>query len=116
MAVLQSTTCPTMNPYYRQSLPARSLRRLALSRWFPQIRLFLTLFAGLAALASSEAQTSATGSITGRVLDASTGRYLNNAQVTIAGTARTARTNEYGEYRFDNVPAGEVNIEAFYSG
>ena len=107
-----------MIPYnsHRLPVPVRFPRRLAWTRWLSQFRLFIALITGLSVFASAEAQPAATGTIAGRVLDASTGRYLNNAQVTIAGTNRTTRTNEYGEYHFDNVPAGEVNVEAFYSG
>lgn len=57
-----------------------------------------------------------TGEITGRVLNVGTGRYLNNARVTIDGTSRETFTNEFGEYRFNGVPAGTVQIRASYTG
>jgi iron complex outermembrane receptor protein len=58
----------------------------------------------------------ATGSISGRVLDPSTGRYLNNARVSIEGSSETAFTNQYGEYQLNGVPAGEVKLRVFYTG
>lgn len=71
------------------------------------------LTAGLVLPASAQ---EATGSVSGRVQNLGTGRYLNNARVTIEGTAREALTNEYGEYRFAGVPAGEVQVRAVYTG
>src|SRR5687768_16988664 len=45
------------------------------------------------------AQSAATGVISGRVQNASTGNYLNNARVRVAGSNREAFTNQFGEYR-----------------
>jgi len=57
-----------------------------------------------------------TGTIEGRVLNVGTGRYLNNAKVTLEGTARETFTNEFGEYRLADVPAGEAKVRVFYTG
>lgn len=56
------------------------------------------------------------GEIAGRVLNVGTGRYLNNARVTIDGTTREVFTNEYGEYRLSDVPAGTVTVRVAYTG
>jgi iron complex outermembrane recepter protein len=69
---------------------------------------------GLAA--SLVAQSGGTGSISGRVFNVGNNRYLNNAQVSVEGTTLAAQTNEYGEYRLDGVPAGEVQVRAQYTG
>jgi TonB-dependent receptor len=85
----------------------------------PRVR---ALFAFLAAhmwvgsVSVQAAVSAGVGSIEGRVQDVTRGDYLNNARVNIAGTALTALTNEFGEFRIANVPAGEVTVTAFYSG
>src|SRR5688572_3170440 len=62
------------------------------------------------------AQAASTGTITGRVLNVATGRYLNNARVTVEGTNLQAQTNEFGEFRIAGVPAGQARIQTFYTG
>ncbi|OAM87428.1 hypothetical protein AW736_22945 [Termitidicoccus mucosus] len=52
--------------------------------------------------------------VRGRVLDTSTGRYLLNAQVRIAGSGLVSYTDGYGEYIITNAPAGETVIQATY--
>jgi len=62
------------------------------------------------------AQTATTGALEGRVLNVTTGSYLNNARVSIEGTSLQTFTNEFGEYRFAAVPAGPATVRAFYTG
>src|SRR5687768_18102606 len=62
----------------------------------------------------SSSQSAAT--ITGRVLNAASGLYLNNARVSIPGTTLTALSDQTGTYRLINVPPGRVTLEAFYTG
>jgi iron complex outermembrane receptor protein len=57
-----------------------------------------------------------TGGITGRVLNVGSGRYLNNARVTVEGTNIETYTDEFGEFRLNNVPAGAVRLKAAYTG
>lgn len=66
--------------------------------------------------ASLHAQPAATGSIEGRVQNVATDKYLNNARVTIKGTNRVAYTDKYGAFRLSDVPAGPVEVEAFFTG
>jgi iron complex outermembrane receptor protein len=54
--------------------------------------------------------------ITGRVQNAATGQYLNNARVVVKGTDVVAFTDETGSYRLTNVPPGSVLLEVFYTG
>jgi TonB-dependent receptor len=81
-------------------------------------RVLTLLFAALALAVPRpmSAQTAASGTITGRVRNQLTGRYINNAQVSIAGTDRTATTDEYGQYRLFNVPAGTAKVKVFFTG
>jgi len=62
------------------------------------------------------AQDRGSGTIQGRVLNSATGRYLNNARVSVAGTAFEAQTNQDGTYWLSNVPAGDVTVEVRFVG
>jgi iron complex outermembrane recepter protein len=70
----------------------------------------------LAAAVTLSAQAGNTGDVVGRVLNAQTGRYLNNARVSVQGTNLVAFTNEFGDYRLLNVPAGSQQLVVFFSG
>ncbi len=72
----------------------------------------LCLTLALSALAGEPA----TGLIVGRVLNATSGNYLNNARVTIDGTRAEAYTDESGDFRLGPVAAGTVRLTAAFSG
>jgi TonB-dependent receptor len=78
-------------------------------------RAFLALTAFAAFTHAAFAQTT-TGSIEGRVLNATNGTYANNARVTVEGTNLQAFTDPSGRYHLDGVPAGTVKVHAFYTG
>src|SRR5688572_9308999 len=61
-------------------------------------------------------QTPNTGSIDGRVQNIVTGRYLNNARVTVKQTDIIALTDDSGSYRLTRVPSGLAIIEVYYTG
>jgi iron complex outermembrane receptor protein len=65
--------------------------------------------------AASEARQ-ATGAIEGRVQNAVSGRYLNNARVSVKGTNTLVLTDEFGHYVLPRVPSGPVVLEVFYTG
>ena len=76
-----------------------------------------TLLAGvLSVLAAVAGAQPATGSISGRVQNIATSQYLVSARLSVKGTALTALTDNFGAYRLDGVPAGNVVVEVFYSG
>ncbi len=77
--------------------------------------LFFTVCSGLSSRAQSS-QFTGPATIQGRVLNVTSGDYLNNARVSIEGTALQAFTNEFGEFRLTGVPAGAVTVHAFYTG
>lgn len=83
------------------------------SRWLPAA---LALAACVLLAVSAPAQTAVTGTIEGRVQNATSGRYLKNAEVTVAGTTLSTLTGEYGEFRLPAVPAGEVSLRVTYGG
>lgn len=83
-----------------------------------------TVAPGLAADAAGRADAGSpaprsntgTGSIEGRVKNAATGAYLNNARVVVAGTTLLAFTDESGTFRLSGVPSGARALEVFYTG
>lgn len=83
---------------------------LALATWI-LFSLALLPVAVTTALAQSQ-----TGTIEGRVQNELTGRYLNNARVSIKGTDLQVYTDETGRYRLTNLPSGVVTLEVLYSG
>ena len=62
------------------------------------------------------AQSGARGVITGRVSNATSGTFLQNARITVPSANLEVFTDESGTYRIDNVAAGEVALEAFFTG
>jgi TonB-dependent receptor len=62
------------------------------------------------------AQAAPAGVITGRVLNASTGTYLENVRIRISGTNLEAITDQEGSYRLAGVPAGDLQLTASYIG
>src|SRR5690349_4305949 len=72
---------------------------------------------GFSLLASAQTPpSSSAGTVYGRVLNASSGNYLNNAVVSVAGTALQTLTNATGEYWLTRVPAGTVTVTASFIG
>ena len=76
----------------------------------------LCAVATLALPAFLQAQAAATGSITGRVLNIGNSKYVGNAVVTVEGTGIETLTSDYGEYRLNDVPAGEVQVKVVSNG
>ena len=62
--------------------------------------------------ANVQAQQAATGSVTGRVMNAEDGKYLPRARITIPGTNIETFTDDYGQFELRDVPAGDVTINA----
>jgi TonB-linked SusC/RagA family outer membrane protein len=56
------------------------------------------------------------GTITGRVTESGSGQPVANANVVIAGTTRSARTDAEGRYRITDVPAGPAQVRALRIG
>ena len=75
------------------------------------IAFFATLLAGLA-----PAQPSATGSIEGRVFNATNASALANVRIAIEGTTREVLSDEAGRYRLTGVASGTVRVVASYLG
>ncbi len=73
------------------------------------IRFVLGMFAASGACAQ-------TASIEGRVLNAASGSYLENARVSVSGTALETLTDASGEFRLGQIPPGDVAVTVAYSG
>ncbi len=82
-------------------------------RWFT--RFVIACCACVLPLGAS-AQTSATGTVTGRVYNPATQEYVRNAEVRLEGTQQAVFTENDGSFQFNGVPAGEVAISVNYSG
>src|SRR5688572_15521820 len=71
----------------------------------------------LGSVSSAPAQSSDTGSISGRVRNRASGTALQGASVTLSGTERFfALTNEDGAFRLNHVPAGPHTLLVDYTG
>ncbi len=78
-------------------------------------RLSLWLFAVLIGFAPT-LWAQSVGTVEGRVLNATSGRYLNNVRVSVEGSTQETFTNEFGEYRLVGVPEGEVRLNVVFTG
>ena len=90
------------------------MNNIKLTKTIGRACLALVGFLFLASLAS--AQSAGTGSIQGRVLNASNGNYLGNARVTVEGSTATTLSDNSGQFLLDGVPAGATKIKVFYTG
>lgn len=90
---------------------------VAFRRHFDCLRLTALFTAALfSATAATAAEEPATGTVTGRVLNATNGAYLSKARVTVEGTDIEAFTDDTGEYVLRNVPVGDARLKVFYTG
>ncbi len=68
------------------------------------------IFTALALVLGAGAAAAQTGSIEGTVRNSQNAALIEGAQVTVVGTALTARTDANGYYRIDNIPAGGYSV------
>jgi TonB-linked SusC/RagA family outer membrane protein len=73
-------------------------------------------FIGMLAISTTVAEGQTTGTITGRVLEASGGTPISNSAITVAGTTIRAVSGEDGRYTLRNVPVGAATIRAVRLG
>ena len=83
-------------------------------------KLFRPLWRGCVALAAfvwaATASAQDSGTISGRVLNETTGEYLHAAIVRIPGTSYRSSTDLTGSYTLRQIPVGEYNVEVSYLG
>ncbi len=95
--------------------PALDHQGAALSGCFSIARLLcaISIFTSSALVAFAQGNT---GTISGRVANAGTGAYLENAEIRVVGTDRVTTSVAGGLYVLTGVPAGERSISATYTG
>ncbi len=79
-------------------------------------RILGVLALALLTLRDVPAQPAATGSIAGRVQNATNGNNLNNARVSIKGTNAVVLTDDAGTYQLTGVPVGATTLRVFFTG
>ena len=70
----------------------------------------------LLAVGTTPLRAQGTGAVSGSVVDAATGKYLEGAEVSIDGTALRTATAREGAFSISNVPAGARTITVSYPG
>ena len=75
----------------------------------------ITAFALIFTAQPARAQTAA-GTVAGTVIDSTTGKYLEGAEITIDGTALRAVSARDGSFALTSVPAGPRNVTVTYPG
>jgi TonB-dependent receptor len=78
--------------------------------------LFLRAAGAALALIGASLSAQSSGSLGGRVTDASTGLALSGARMTLAGTDLETYTGTAGDYSFGSVPPGSYSVEVNYVG
>ncbi|MSU48369.1 MAG: hypothetical protein EXS37_04625 [Opitutus sp.] len=64
----------------------------------------------------SPSRNSRTRTVEGRVLNLTSGSYLNNARVHLVGTPLETFTDENGAYRLAGIPSGDMQLTASFTG
>src|SRR5262245_21922993 len=67
-------------------------------------------------ISNAVAQSTTTGTVEGRVFNPGSGEFVENARVTVEGTALETFTDAAGNFRLGNVPAGTARVRAFRTG
>lgn len=112
-AVFQHPHCASTPVTMNLSLPSP---QAGINRSWHAIRSILTQFVLCTCVAAFAAGTTETGSLTGRVLEAASGNYLQGAEVVMEGSALRITTERDGSFSFNNVPVGSHTITATYPG
>lgn len=97
----------------RAHLRMKSAFPASVSRRAPRPALLVALAVLLSAAFGADLR--AEGTIEGRVLNTTDGRFLTNARITVEGTALETFSDEQGYYRLA-VPAGPRTVRVFYTG
>lgn len=92
------------------SQPRISSRRSGLHRALGSLMILAFSMAPL------HGQAPGTGAIEGRVLNATSGSYLNQVRVIVKDSRFEAVTDENGEFRIAGLPSGPVTVTASYTG
>jgi len=80
------------------------------------LRHTVLVFAAMAFILSARAEDGTTGVIKGKVANAATGQFLQNAVISVDGINATVRTEANGYYRFAGLPVGTHTVSANFVG
>ena len=83
---------------------------------FALLTAWVALAAASATWTRSADDASRSTTVTGRVQNVETGRYLNNAKVSVRGSDVVVSTDESGTYRLSALPPGPIRLRVFYTG
>jgi len=95
---------------------ARSLFATTVAKFHGSLcgRLLCSFVLALTLAGNVSAQS--TGTLTGRVLESSSGNYLQGAEIAVEGSVLRATTERDGTFSLNNVPAGSYSVTATYPG
>lgn len=99
---------PPVRPFIACARDVRS----RFARWI--LRRFPMLL--LAAAPCTLAAQGGGGTIEGRVINAASGTFLNNARIVVEGSRLETFSDASGHYRLAGVPAGQVRLHVSYTG
>ncbi len=100
----------------KSSMPPSPFGKIPARRFLPlRPGLWLAVLFALVLLPFPAHAQQGAGSITGRVMNQATGRYLANAVVTVADTDISVLTDDVGGYRILNLAPGAYTVRAAYT-
>ncbi|MBE2214117.1 MAG: TonB-dependent receptor [Opitutaceae bacterium] len=82
----------------------------------PRLALLVSLALTFLLSLVTQAQTAATGRISGRVFNPATREYVRDAKVSVQGTSLSTTSEPGGFFHLDNVPAGAAKVVVTYAG
>ncbi|MBI5768529.1 MAG: TonB-dependent receptor [Verrucomicrobia bacterium] len=106
------------SPEKKEAQPPQPHPPMKRNNLLTKVAAAIALLAGSPAGAQNaeHAGPAARGTVSGRVLNESTGQYLRSANVTIVGTRISTTTESGGVYTLPDVPAGPIRIAVAYAG
>ncbi|WP_051695172.1 TonB-dependent receptor domain-containing protein [Caulobacter sp. UNC358MFTsu5.1] len=76
----------------------------------------ITLKSTIQGASDATPQATGVGGVRGRILNTATGEYVRNAEIRVEGTNIVAYSEDGGDFRLTNVPAGDVTLVVKYTG
>jgi iron complex outermembrane receptor protein len=76
----------------------------------------ITLKSSVQGTSDSTPSQGGVGGLRGRILNTATGQYVRNAEIRVEGTSIVAYSQDGGDFRLSNVPAGDVTVVVKYTG
>jgi hypothetical protein len=106
--------CPSKATATSEAVFARSLLIFLIRMPTPFLRLVSLLV--LTFSLATRAQSASDSTVEGRVQNAITGDYLQNARISIRGSDRVVLTDEGGQFRLAGLPTGNIALRVRFAG